>query len=274
MRPASQPIWSLIGASAYLGAVARAAGVLDIGLAFPRANETYKRTDDFPIVFALQNPKLAEHLKPTIWYHVLNATGDFELLVNSDHELDWTSISENDPYLLWSHFRVEGEGRLRILWQPRWSVCDDRRDESRDDSRLDVEVVRNHTDNFIVDFEIRAEGKKADLVAATGGDSENCPNEGVGIYVTDETLEAPFRSSGLETCAVLDSSSPTPTSNPCRVKIDKAAVESIQAVRLEKACRGLDPPEECLEDDLAHPRLAAAGVASLAAALGVVLFLA
>ena len=266
MRPASQPMWALMGASAHLGAVARAAGVLDIGLAFPRANETYERTDDFPIVFALQNSKLAEHLKPTIWFKIINMTGDIEGLVDSTHELNWTSASENDPYFLWSYFRVEGEGRLRLLWQPHWSACDESRDE--------VEVVRNRTDNFLVDFEIKADGEKADLVAATGGDSENCPNEGVGINVTDKTFEAPFRSSGRETCAVLGSSSSTPTSNPCRVKIDKAAVESIQAVRLERKCRGLDPPEECPKDDLAPPRLTAAGVASLAAVLGAVFFLA
>ena len=269
MRPASQPMWALMGATAHLGAVARAAGVLDIGLAFPRANKTYERTDDFPIVFALQNSKLAEHLKPSIWFQILNVTGgDTETLVDSTHELDWTSAAENDPYLLWSYLGVEGEGRLRLLWQPRWSACD----ESRDD----VEVVRNRTDNFLVEFEIKADGEKADLVAATGGDDENCPNEGVGIDVTDKTLDAPVGSSGRETCAVLgSSSSPTPTSNPCRVKIDKAAVESMQAADLEEMCRGSNPPEECPKDDLAPPRLtAAAGVASLAAVLSAFLFLA
>ena len=135
-----------------------------------------------------------------------------------------------------------------------------------DESRDEVEVVRNRTDNFIVDFKIRAESEKADLVAATGGDSENC----VGIYVTDKTLEARVGSSGRETCAVLGSSSTTPTSNPCSVKIDKDAVECMQAADLEKKCRGLDQPEECPKDDLAHPRLTAAEVASLAAVLGAV----
>lgn len=266
MRPASQPMWALMGASAHLGAVARAAGVLNIGLAFPRANETYERTDDLPIVFALQNSKLAEHLKPSIWFQILNVTGDTEPLVDSTHELNWTSASENDPYFLWSYLRVEGEGRLRLLWQPRWSACDESRDE--------VEVVRNRTDNFSVEFEIKADGEKADLVAATGGDNEDCPNQGVGIEVTDKTLEAPIGSSRRETCAVLGSSSSTPTSNPCRVKIDKAAVESMQAADLEEKCRGLNPPEECPKDGLAHPRLTAAGVASLAAVLSAVFFLA
>jgi len=268
MRRACRSTWTLFGASAYLGAAARAAGVLDIGLAFPRANETYEPTDDFPVVFALQNSELAEHLKPSIWYQVLNVTGNVETLVDSTHEFNWTTASENDPYFMWSHLRVEGEGKLRVLWQPRWSSCDESGDE--------VDIARNRTDNFLVDFEIKADGQTADLVAATGGDSENCPNEGVGIDVTDETLEAPARSSGRresETCAVLGSSSPTPTSNPCKVKIDKAAVESMEAADLRERCRGLNPPAECPDESLASPKLAPGAASSLMALLGAAFYL-
>lgn len=262
MRPASQSICTLMGAFVYFGAIARAAGVLDIGLAFPRTNDTYSPTDDFPIVFAVQNSKLAEHLKPSIWYQILNVTGKTEILVDSTHEFNWTSASENDPYFLWSHLKAEGECKLRILWQPRWSACDESHDE--------VGIARNRTDNFLVDFEVKKGGEKAELVAATNGDnSENCANEGVGISVTDKTLEV-----SDETCAVLDSSSPTPISNPCKVKIDKATVESMEATDLKEKCRGLDPPSECPKGGLASPRLAAAGISSLAAVLGVALFLA
>lgn len=263
MRPATQSLWNLIGTFAYFGAVARAAGVLDIGLAFPRANGTYESTDDFPIVFALQNSTLAQNLNPSIWYKVLDMTRDIETLVDSIHEFNWTSASDNDPYFLWSHFRVESGAKLRILWQPRWSLCDESRDE--------VDIARNRTNNFLVDFEIKEGGVKADLVAATDGDSDDCPNEGVGIYVTDKTFEAAAGSSRLgdyETCAVLGSSSPPPSSNPCKVKIDNVAVESMQAADLKEKCRGLDTPNECPEEGLANPTLAAAGVSTLAAILG------
>ena len=273
MRPASQPIWALISASAHLGAVARAAGVLDIGLVFPRTNETYEISDELRIVFAVQNPKVAEHLKPYISYEILNMTADttedIEIIVGGTWDIDWNSTKENDPYLLWSRLIVEGEGKLRVMWRPHWRGCNETRDK--------IEIDLNQPpENFLVDFEIKAGGQKPDLVAATGGNAENCPNGGVAIEVTDKTLEGHFRYKGLDTCAVLGPPSSMPTSNPCKVKIDKAAVESMQAVSLEKRCRGLDKPDECPKDeeDLAHPRLIPAGVAGLAAVLGASLFLA
>jgi hypothetical protein len=268
MRLAPQSIWALVGASGYLSAVASAAGVLDIGLVFPRTNATYSPSDDFPILFAIQNSKLAEHLKPAIWYQVLNMTGEIELLVDSIHEFNWTGASEHDPHLLWSPLSLGGESKLRILWEPHWTSCDQ--------SHQDVRLVRNRTDNnFVVDFEVGASGQKVDLVAATNnGNSANCPNEGVGIDVTDKTLEGTTESLSLETCAVLGSSSPTPISNPCKVKIDKATVESMAAVDLEKDCRGLNKPSKCPKSGLANPRFAVAGVSTLAAAFGAALFLA
>jgi hypothetical protein len=268
MRLASQSIWALVGASGYLSAVVSAAGVLDIGLVFPRTNVTYSPSDDFPILFAIQNSKLAEHLKPAIWYQVLNMTGEIKLLVDSIHEFNGTGASEHDPYLWWSTLSLGGESKLRILWEPHWTSCDQ--------SHQDVRLVRNSTDNnFVVDFEVGASGQKVDLVAATNnGNSANCSNEGVGIEVTDKTLEGTTKSLSLETCAVLGSSSPTPISNPCKVKIDKASVESMAAIDLEKDCRGLDKPSKCPKSGLANPRFAVAGVSTLAAVFSAALFLA
>ncbi|XPS80175.1 hypothetical protein M3J07_012161 [Ascochyta lentis] len=269
MRLVFQSIWALVGASTYLGAVARAAGVLDISLVFPRTNATYSPADDFPIVFAAQNSKLAEHLKPSVWYKVVNLTADnTESLIDSHFEHDWEfNWTSADPYLMWEHIKIRGEGKLRVIWRPRWTSCDQ--------SHETVGLARNRTaDNFLVDFEIRASGEKADLVAATNnGNGENCPNAGVGIDVTDKTLEAPILYLAHETCAVLGSSLPTPISNPCKVKIDKAAVESMAAVDLKRRCRGAYPPSECLKGGLANPRFAVVGVSTLAAVLGAALFL-
>ncbi|KAH6620180.1 hypothetical protein C7974DRAFT_426380 [Boeremia exigua] len=267
MYLAFQSIRTLVGASGYLPAVAIAASVLDIGLVFPRTNVTYSPSDVFPIVFAAQNSKLAEHLKLSIWYQVLNMTGDIDLLVDSIHEFDWISASEHDPYLLWSPLRLGGESKLRVLWNLHWTSCNQTQQE--------VILTRNSTDNFLVDFEIKASGQEVDIVAATNnnGNSANCLNGGVGIDVTDKTLEAATELLAHETCAVLNSSSPTPISNPCKVKIDKATVESMAAVDLEKNCRGFNQPSECPKSGLANHRFAIAGVSTVAAAFGAALFL-
>jgi hypothetical protein len=267
MRLASQSIWALVGASGYLSAVASAAGVLDVGLVFPRTNATYSPSDDFPIVFAAQNSKLAEHLKLSVQYRVLNMTGDTELLVDGIQEFDWTSASEHDPYFLWSPLKLGGESKIRVAWSLHWTSCNQTHQE--------VILARNSTDIFLVDFEIRASGQKVDLVAATNnGNSANCPNGGVGIDVTDKTLETETRLLKHETCAVLGSSSPTPISNPCKVKIDKATAESMAAADLKEKCRGFNQPSECPKSGLANPGFAVAGVSTLAAVFGAALFLA
>ncbi|KAH6670885.1 hypothetical protein F5X68DRAFT_236059 [Plectosphaerella plurivora] len=281
MRSGSAPRWTLAGIAASFGAVASAAGVLDIGLAFPRANEPYEASDSFPFVFALQNSKQSEHLNPSIWYRIINITNfppDVEVLADGNFDFNWTRASANDPYFLWGNFKAQGEGKLRIMWQPAWSYCDERGTEP--------EMARNRTDNFLVDFEIKQGGTKPDRMTGTGGDSNNCPNEGVTVQVSDRTHEvhAAYQLGAGEkaTCAVLAASSPTATSNPCKVKIDAAAVESMDAVDLERRCRGLDPPAECPEsedvvesggdngdeEDGAVSNLAAVGVSAIAALLG------
>lgn len=73
------------------------------------------------------------------------------------------------------------------LWQPSLTSCDQ--------SHEGVRLARNRTDNFLVDFEIKASGEKVGLIAATNSsNSENCPNAEVGIDVTDKTLEAAIKS--------------------------------------------------------------------------------
>ncbi|KAL9942810.1 hypothetical protein D7B24_003078 [Verticillium nonalfalfae] len=265
-------MWSLLGAAVYPGAIANAADLLDIGLVYPRANETYEPTDEFPLVFALQNVKQAEYLEPTISLRVLNlskSTSDIEVLSDRMHELRWGSVSENEPYLFWSHFKVSGEGQVRVIWQAFWSACEEISSYNK--------RVRNRTDNFLVDIEVKNGGQKADLVAGTAGDSNDCPNQGVAINVTTDAREYSGWTNGRQesgTCAVLASPSPTSTSNTCRVKIESSVVESMEAVDLAKRCRGLNSPAECPEKDEAVTKLAAMSVPILAALLGTALFLA
>lgn len=273
----SHTLWTLGGATAYLGLMTHAA-VLDIGLVFPRANETYEPTDKFPVVFAIQNPELAEHLIPTIQYGVLNASSDWDRITYGGY--DWSSANfsgdGSQPYLFWTHHSIDGEGPVRLMWQPSWSECDE--GENQGDV---VESRRNSSDNFLIDFEIRRGGKKADLTAATAGaDDEECPGQGFAIEVSGETRYVPRMPgrgrTGNGTCAVLEFSSPTPTANPCRVKIDKAAVESMEAVDLEERCRGVLDPEpgsECAVDEDAGQKMAVAGAVGFAALLGAGAFL-
>ncbi|KZL64738.1 hypothetical protein CT0861_12047 [Colletotrichum tofieldiae] len=207
-------IWSLVGATAYLGTIASAASVLYIGLVFPRSNETYELTDEFPIVFAFQNASLSKHLEPSVWFQILNSSNfDWNVIGDTRFQLSSANFSDDgsEPYFLRAHREIDA-------------------------------------------------------------DDEECPDQGLALNLTDETRKIPThptpRRKGPDTCAVLASSSPTPTANPCRVKIDQAVIESMGAVDVEKSCSVLSPPAECPGTDQAVRSLAIANVVSFAAVLG------
>ncbi|KAF5486478.1 hypothetical protein K4K60_009668 [Colletotrichum sp. SAR11_57] len=270
MHLVSHAVWTLVGATVYLGAVSHAAdGVLDIGVVFPRENETYAPMERFPIVFALQNAELAQNLKPLIDLDVLNGSMTMLDKVNErTFDLEFANYT-SEPYLLYAFMDFNIEGPLQLLWTAWWRKCDESGDE--------VSIISNSSDKLWVDFNIKEGAQTADLVADTANGG-NCPDHvGVAITVTDKTHNVPEPLSGQNkqhgTCAVVATPSPTPTSNPCRVKIDKAAVESMEADEQARRCRRLNPPADCPKEDQAIHESAVAGGAILAAALGVAAFL-
>ncbi|KAL2214386.1 hypothetical protein CC79DRAFT_145946 [Sarocladium strictum] len=262
----------LISTIAFLATLASASGIVDISLIHPQANRTYAPTDQLPVIFAIQNPTQAEHISPSIWYRIwfralnLNATElesyeDIGVISDSDFDfLDWVNASDTGPYLFWHYVNVSlpEESEVRVIWQPRWSECFE-----RDDG---VDLSRNHTEeNFAVSFFVGKDGQKVDLIADTSDISKGCPNEGVAINVTDETLETQDDRS----CPVVAKSSIS-SSNPCKVKIDEGALESMGAVDLKMRCKGINPPSECPErEDDAAPRFAVSSLLSLAFILGI-----
>ncbi|KAK1978614.1 hypothetical protein LZ30DRAFT_728497 [Colletotrichum cereale] len=268
MRLLSHSVCCLGAASAYLGAIAQAAsGLLDIGLVFPRQNETYAPMQRFPIIFALQNAELAKHLEPVIELDVLNGSMTMLDMVNErTFDLKWTNYTR-EPYLVYAFMDFEIEGPLQLLWTTWWRRCVESGDE--------VRIISNSSGRRRLTFNIEQGAQKADLASATADEGE-CPNVGEAISVTEKTHDVPKPLSGNDqygTCAVVASPSPAPTSNPCRVKIDKATVESMEANELARRCRRLNPPADCPEEDHAIQQLAVAGGAALAAALGAAAFL-
>ncbi|KAK6499975.1 hypothetical protein TWF481_010332 [Arthrobotrys musiformis] len=260
--------WSLIGSLAYLGAVANAAGVLDFGIVFPRPNETYAPTDKFPVVFALQNAALAKNLGLVINTFVRSGPDLLSGLDGADakHDLKSANFTTSEPYFVYHFLNITGEGLYELFSTTSWARCDERDNE--------VIITRNSS-NLLARFEIKKGAQMVDLVAATADNTKTCPTQGFALNVTDETREAPepwdYRPSG--TCAVLNSSSPTPTANPCRVKIDSAASESMYAALHTALCKGLNPPADCPKETSAAQQVAVASIVSIAAALGAVGFL-
>ena len=256
-------LWAFAGSLAWLVLVVNAAGgVLEIDVVFPRSNETYAPTDKFPIVFALQNAQLAKHLDPTIRSFVRNGS-NLELAFGHDHDDLANANYTTEPYFVYRYLNVNAEGPYELFATTSWKSCNESGDQ--------VSMLGN-TSSFGVDFTIKSGAEEVDLVAATAKD-EPCSQAGVAISVTDQTRELPpSGDQPARTCAVLASSSPSPTTNPCRVKIDAAVVASMSAAVHAASCKGPNPPADCPKEN-AVQELAVAGVVCLAAALGAIGFL-
>ncbi|KAJ5219643.1 hypothetical protein N7468_008847 [Penicillium chermesinum] len=123
-------------------------------------------------------------------------------------------------------------------------------------------------------FTLQSSAPKVDLVAGTA--KETCPTEyGITINVTDKLMQVPLEVSWTwgsytnNTCAVVASSGPTPTSDPCRVNIDKTIAASMEASLHTSLCNSLDPPSYCVDDkESAAQQVAVAGISCLLAAIG------
>lgn len=272
MHLVSRVIWSLMGTLACLGAIGKAAaGVLDIGVVFPRQNETYAPMERFPVIIALQNAQLATYLNLLIQFNIYN--GSMTMLDSIDgEEFDLQGANyTTEPYLLYAFKDFRNEGPLKLRLEAWWRQCDMSGEE--------VTITTDNRTDLWVDFNIREGAQTADLVAATA-EEETCPTHvGVAINVTDEGHDVFVFNEGNRrlsgNCSVVDSSSPTPDSNPCRVRIDEAAVESIEAEDLERRCSSevWNPPPECPKKDHAFQQLAVAGGATVVGVVAAIVFL-
>ncbi|KAK4125353.1 hypothetical protein N657DRAFT_644220 [Parathielavia appendiculata] len=272
MRLISRTASSLVVLLVCLGVIADAAGVLEINVVFPR-NETYAPNPWFPVVFAFRNAHLAQYLRPRIVWSIQNASDALGTVLGGRvHELSWVNWTIHEPYFVYGFVDLEAaEGQWELFWWGDWLSCD------LSGSEPAFKVNKTEPSQRSLEFTIKAGGQAVDLVAATANDDTTCVQPGVALNVTDETrwvVDKPLDPNdyGDATCAVLASSTPTPTANPCQVEINSAAASSIWASLTARRCEYRDANDnlaglDCLKDNAAE-RLAVAGVACLAAAFG------
>jgi hypothetical protein len=233
-----------------------------------------------PIVFGFRNAKLAQHLRPTIQVTIGGA--DRRAYSETMRSVNWTSA---DPLFKYTFVRdmFTNEGERWISWDLYWRSC------AEDEAGLfSGGTITNHTTRRTA-FAIKNDGQAFDLVAITAND-ETCPEEqGVAIGVTDTTAAVARPNDGWSlpwtphyTCVAVASSTPTPTANPCLVKIDAAFDASISTALHLGLCNNwndTDDPADCPPGTFGGPpknaaqRLAVVRVACLAAVFGGVGFL-
>ncbi|KAL8366610.1 hypothetical protein RB595_010462 [Gaeumannomyces hyphopodioides] len=269
MRAASPAIWSLVGVTAYLAGMANAAGVVDVGLLFPRANETYEPTEEFPLVWAFRNPNFAQNLNLRLYTHFLNISAgpNPSPFIGKSESYQMNLPNTSDDNFYWTTVKFDGEGTVGVVWEGSWSQC---KEEPFGPANGKVDFWRNSS-NFYFEIELKKGGQKADFSAMATTDTE-CPDRGFAVGVTDKTDTITRSPTEIYTCAWVDNPpSPTPTANPCRVKVDKAVTESIATTDFKRKCnRILNRPDYCPPDEEkshAIQQFATAGAAAIAVAL-------
>ncbi len=256
---------------ATLGAAADAGGggVVEFDVMFPR-NETYAPGDELPVLLAIQNATLATHLNVNIALHLYNLSeprfDEKPPLRGWDRLLKWENLTANEPYFMLDVFNQKyelngGEGRWRLAWTVYW-------ESYAGISATTLPFWRRTNDSSRhIDFTIQRGAQTIDLVTGTA-DGKACPPElGVALNITSPTVAVPPEASwtGDPSCAVVASDSPTPTANPCRVKVDSAVVASMSASRLADMCAARTG--HCGQSSASQP-LAVAGAAGLAVTFG------
>lgn len=281
-------IASLAGSLACFGSFASAAdelgsGNLSIGIVFPR-NETYAPTDRFPVVLAVENPELAEHLRLNFEYTVrvfydnpewkTEPWNNFTYLDDMNNVRGYFNLTEHNSTerFVYAWVNAEREGSYMFFSSYRWLSCD----KSEPEEIIFRSSNANYTTNIGTSFTIKDGGKEADLVSGTADDETCVGDVGLTVDVSGETHEVPRTWTDSVAWGICRVASPDPTlsKGPCKVSIDEAAAESMEAVLLSKYCYFVNRPDYCPEEDEdAAGKLGVAGVTSFAAAVGAIGFL-
>ncbi|KAL4886082.1 hypothetical protein BJY04DRAFT_213620 [Aspergillus karnatakaensis] len=269
-----QAPWLLAAA---IGTAVNAVSVVEVDLVFPR-NETYAPTEDFPVVFAIQNSAKAELLNLVLSYSIMGADNFSERLLPTTPlwpDLMHTNLSISDPYLVYRFNDALKPGHWLLTGQLDYQSCD-------------VEALTNpiqpvsggiHSSvyrwsrMFTIANSTSAPHSEVDLVAATK--ESDCPGDlnAHAINVTDTTMEADpsLNNARRTTCVVTTNSTsgtPVHTPNPCGVSISPEMAASISANLTAHRCNRSNPPDNCPVDENAAQGLVILGVSGLFALCG------
>ncbi|KAL2822993.1 hypothetical protein BJX63DRAFT_376032 [Aspergillus granulosus] len=213
---------------------------------------TFAPKHSMPVVFAVQNPSVAQQLHAAIQYGVRPKGG-------GPNETVWSYVGQlaNIPANATTYFSATSLGNMlnttgswEFFWNLSWLNCSDSDDPEYynikypwvlDAEGLNQDEVQDgfHLSNYWITvkhlfFDTREGGTEVNLITLTSGD--HC-SEASGFVIPSlvDTLEIPrdfpYISNGMSTCAQLANSSLTSAraASPCKVSISPEAEASILA---------------------------------------------
>lgn len=267
MRLSSQTLWSVVVSVVLLGTVPSVAyipiipspnaptAVMQVDLLFPRDDQVYTPTPYMPIVFSVQNPRLARHTYPSMLVRFHNHSdpnerGGMSYYTQHLNVTDWASNETFFAYTLVDTFAHEGN--WSITWHLSWASC--KIDDGHEGAFLGL-IERNCTCERLsrASFITRNGGQALDLVASTAAAAtanETACAGGVAINVSEETMpldtlwQPDWVPLSDDTC-VIASQTTSSARNACGVRIDPALAANITADARARVCAAVHPPSDC-----------------------------
>jgi hypothetical protein len=207
--------------------------IAEIDLIFPR-NDTFAPTVLMPVIFAIQNSQLAASLALSFEW-TLNQFGGNDSnnpIANGAIDLRSANTSSGDPYFALGYIYdlVDTETTWSLVWSVSAANCS---------MYGSVTQPGGGVQSNAVFFSTRKGAQQPDLIAATG-DNTCSSTESFTFNVTGATYVVPGQDHNKfgngSACAELATTLPTPTPNPCGVRINSSAASSISTAVTASAC--------------------------------------
>ncbi|KAI0385410.1 hypothetical protein F5Y04DRAFT_245781 [Hypomontagnella monticulosa] len=221
---------------------------VEVNLIFPR-NDTYAPTQFMPIVFSIQNSKLAAALDLNVVYYLFQHDTEDNPQFTGFKNLNNVDFSNaSDPYFVLGSTDILNTAEA--TWSLVWTLA------SGNCSYSTLDMMRGDDTNLASNFTFRSESQSIIFTTKNGAqkpdltskDDGTCGNT-TGTYRTFNVtgiMDVPSseKYDGHNTCAVLGSdTTPTPTTGShCGPRIDPSAAESLAAA---VTCDALHPVSGC-----------------------------
>ncbi len=216
------PVLASLASMACLTTAASITNTVEFDLVYPRDNQSYHPTPHMPVVFAIQNPKLAQNLHPYITFRVqstTDASAGKGTTYNLTKELTWATAdtAKNTPYFVYTFVDAFAkEGGWTIWWNVYWTSCKtDRAGEFHGETTTN----KTATTSILLKTSIK-NGQAVDLLA-----TNDLPCGALPAFVLDdvddELLEVTGAKSGFKSCVKVSPAADSWTpATLCDVKFD------------------------------------------------------
>jgi hypothetical protein len=238
MFPSNHAVWLLLAIFINWASAQTFPSVVEVDLLFPR-NDTYAPTALMPVVFAIQNPPVAEPLDLALEWRLYNLP-DPNIAVDANGIIVKRYPTE---YILGPYYEYSSFYDLTTLegtWVLFWILYSDNCTQFPTNASSFPGWPQEKT----LIFTTKNGAQATDLVTATAGDVCNSA-ESFTFNVTGVEEVLVGSGNSITNCAVVADTSPTPSANPCAAQLNATGASSILAFLTASACTLPSPLVSC-----------------------------